>query len=95
MSKDNKWIGFSNQISFKGMTENNKAVLDYIAHHHHSTGCVLSFRQIGSYVGITKQSAKNNVKKLELIGVIKVTKEYPTLNCRLPLNFKIDLDWKP
>lgn len=94
MTKDNKWTRFANEVSFKGMTANNKAVLEYIAHNQHSSGCVLTFRQIGAYADITKQSAKNNVKKLEKIGLIKTAQESYTLNCKLPLNFKINLSWK-
>lgn len=92
--KCNKWTRFAEHVNFKGMTANNKAVLEYIAYNQHSNGCTLTYRQIGSYIGITKQSAKNNVKKLSTLGLVSIKKEYPTLNCKLPLRFTIDLNWK-
>ena len=95
MNKDNRWTRFASQVSFKGMTVNNRAVLNYVAHHHHSTGCVLSFRQIGSYVGITKQSARRNIRVMESFGVIKSRNQYGGgYKDTLPLIFKINLDWK-
>lgn len=94
MTKDNKWTRFVSQASFKGMTPNNKAVLEYIANRHHSDGVTLTFREIGDCVGITKQSVKNNIKKLEELGILKSIRAYGMLNSKLPLSFKINPSWK-
>lgn len=93
MTQDNKWIRLASEVSFKGMTLNNKAVLEYIASKHHSGGVELTFREIGESIGITKQSAKNSVRKMESIGLIKTKNQYGHKDC-LPLIFKINLDWK-
>ena len=97
MNKDtrsSKWMRFASEVSFKGMTLNNKAVLEYIASKHHSDGVELTFRDIGDSVGITKQSARRNVRKMESIGLIKTKNQYGGgYRDVLPLIFKINLDW--
>ena len=94
MTQDNKWIRLASEVSFKGMTLNNKAVLEYIASKHHSDGVELTFRDIGDSVGITKQSARCNVRKMESIGLIKTKNQYGGgYRDMLPLIFKINLDW--
>lgn len=94
-TKGNKWTRCASEVSFKGMTLNNKAVLEYIASKHHSDGVELTFKDIGDTVGITKQSARRNVRKMESIGLIKTKGQYGGgyRNC-LPLIFKINLSWK-
>lgn len=95
MIGNNKWVRFANEVSFKGMTPNNKSVLEYIAINSNSNGVELTFRSIADYVGITKNSAKNNTRKLEAIGVLKTKHQYGGGNKdTLPLIFKINLDWK-
>lgn len=95
MSGSNKWVRFANEVSFKGMTPNNKSVLEYIATKSNSNGAELTFRGIADYVGVTKNSAKNNTRKLEAIGVLKTKHQYGGGHKdRLPLIFKINLDWK-
>ena len=94
-SNDNKWVKFVSEVSFKGMTLNNKNILDYIASKHHSDGVELTFREIGDNTGITKHSARRNVRKMESIGLIKTKYQYGGgyKDC-LPLIFKINLNWK-
>ena len=70
-NKSNKWTRFVSELSFKGMTLNNRAVLEYIASKHHSDGVELTFRDTGDAVDITKHSARRNVRKMESIGLIK------------------------
>lgn len=94
-SKSNKWTRFTSEVSFKGMTLNNRAVLEYIASKHHSDGVELTFRDIGNSLGITKQSARRNVRKLESVGLIKTKNQYGGgYKDVLPLIFKINLGWK-
>lgn len=93
-NKSNKWIRFASEVSFKGMTLNNRAVLEYIASKHHSDGVELTFRDIGNSLGITKQSARRNVRKMESIGLIKTKNQYGGgYKDVLPLIFKINLGW--
>lgn len=93
--KPNKWTRFASEVSFKGMTLNNKAILEYIASKHHSNGVELTFREIGDYVGITKHAARRNVRKMESIGLIKTKNQYGGgYKDALPLMFKINLSWK-
>lgn len=94
MNKDNRWTRFASEVSFKDMTPNNKAVLEYVASKHHSDGATLSFREIGDFVGITKQSAKNNIKKLEEFGILRSSRAYGMFDSKLSLSFKINLSWK-
>ena len=94
-TKSNKWARFASEVAFKGMTLNNKVVLEYIASKHHSDGVELTFRDIGDSVGITKQSARRNVRKMESIGLIKTKNQYGGgYKDVLPLIFKINLGWK-
>lgn len=94
-TKSNKWTRFASEVSFNGMTLNNRAVLEYIASKHHSNGVELTFRDIGDSLGITKQSARRNVRKMEGIGLIKTKNQYGGgYKDVLPLIFKINLDWK-
>lgn len=95
MNKGNKWTRFVEQVEFKGMTFNNRDVLEYIAKKHNSNGCELTFRDIGDSVGITKQSARRNVRKMERLGIIKTKHQYGGgyRDC-LPLIFTINLNWK-
>lgn len=94
-AKDNKWTIFASEVSFNGMTLNNKAILEYIASKHHSGGVELTFKDIGDTVGITKQSARRNVRKMESIGLIKTKGQYGGgYRNFLPLIFKINLSWK-
>lgn len=94
-TKSNKWKRFASEVSFKGMTLNNRAVLEYIASKHHSDGVELTFRDIGDAVDITKHSARRNVRKMESIGLIKTKNQYGGgYKDVLPLIFKINLGWE-
>lgn len=94
-TKSDKWTRFASEVSFKGMTLNDRKVLEYISSRHHSDGVELAYGDIGNSVGITKQSARRNVRKMESLGLIKTKIQYGGgYRNALPLIFKINLDWK-
>lgn len=94
MSKGSKWTSFAKGLYFKGITGTNKSTLEYIASKHHTYGCELTYKQIGDAVGVTKQAARRNVRKMESLGIVKTKYQYGSgYKNSLPLLFKINLDW--
>lgn len=92
-SRNKKWVEFSQNVEFKGMTINNRKALEALAFHYKTGGCNVSFKEVGEYMGCKKATAKANLLKLHKLGIIKMDKVYPMPNCRLPYNFKINIKW--
>lgn len=92
----NKWTRFSEDVSFKGITDTNKEILLYIASKHNSNGVILTYKEIGSAVGVTKHTARRNIRKMESLGLIKTKNQFPSVGYRdtLPLKFFINLCWR-
>lgn len=87
-----KAVKFSNELTFKGMTINNREVFLAIAESSKNTRCVLTFKMIGDIAGVTKQTAKNNVRKLEGLGIIRCSNQY-RFNDKMPYNYTINTKW--
>ena len=90
MSK--KVINFCNELTLKGMTINNQKVLLAIAETSKNTRCVMTFKMISDIAGVTKQTAKNNVRKLEGLGIIRCNNQYH-FNDKMPYNYTINTKW--
>lgn len=89
MKNKSKWERFVEQLDFKGMSEDNKKVINIIAKNTNTLGCILTYSEISRDLGITKSSARKSVKKLEFLGIIETVREDS-----LPLIFYLNADWK-
>lgn len=93
-SRNKRWVEFVETVSFKGMTLNNKKALEAVANNYKGGKCVMTFREIGDYIGCTKISAKNNMKKLPEMGLVRINQQYGGLDDRLPYYFSINTRWR-
>lgn len=89
-----RYLDFAESVSFKGMTLNNSDTLLCIANNHSGGSSTLKYQSIADYVGCTKATAKNNVKKLEGLGIVRVSKQYAGYDDKLPRVFTINLKWR-
>ena len=93
-SKNKSRVDFVSNLQFKGMTLNNRETLMYLALSYKGGGTILRYQDIASYVGITKASAKANIKKLSELGIVKVGQQYEVgYDDKLPRRFNINLKW--
>ena len=94
-SKNKNRVDFISSLQFKGMTLNNRETLMYLALSYRGGSTTLRYQDIASYVGITKASAKANIKKLSELGIVKVSQQYEVgYDDKLPRRFSINLRWR-
>ena len=93
-SRNKRWMEFAETVNFKGMTLNNRKALEAIAESYKGGRCELTFRQIGTIMGCTKATAKNNMIKLADLGLVKMTKQYGGYNDRMPYFFSLNTRWR-
>lgn len=93
-SRNKRWVEFVDKVSFTGMTLNNKKALEAVANNYKGGRCVLTFKEIGNYMGCTKATAKNNMKKLSNMGLVRINQQYGGSGDKLPYYFSVNTRWR-
>ena len=87
-----KVVDFAEKVEFRGITINNRKVLVALAESSKNLNCIMTFKMIGDACGLSKQAAKNNVRKLESLGILSCNNQY-RINDKMPYNYRINIKW--